>query len=193
LFGSGFIVICASRLLAVTINQSCEASSHEELRGGFRKLRNRSSGARGVFRTDRHRQAIGLICRRAYEGSQSICLLPNSSFILTRPQDFYRKFEAMNDDQPSNSTDQLSEVLRSDGRKKRLFRAQWRQRKRLLLRALVIFAGAALPLVVGAFWYVRKERQEAERRDLAVTRPEKQTLKGHAVTVPASDNRSSKT
>jgi WD40 repeat protein len=67
----------------------------------------------------------------------------------------------------------------------RLYRAQWQQRKRLRIRALVVFAGAALLLVVGAFWYVRKARQEAERRDLAVTRPEKQTLKGHAVSASA--------
>src|ERR1700740_1053109 len=91
----------------------------------------------------------------------------------------------MNNNQPSNSTDQLSDVPRSDRRKNQLFRAQWQKRKRLLIRALVIFAGATLLLVVGAFWYVRKERQGAERRDLAVTRPEKQTLKGHAVSASA--------
>lgn len=44
----------------------------------------------------------------------------------------------------------------------RLYRAQWQQRKRFRIRALVIFAGAAVLLVVGAFWYVRKERQEAD-------------------------------
>jgi WD40 repeat protein len=91
----------------------------------------------------------------------------------------------MNDDQPSNRIGPLPEAASSSHREDRLFETQPQQRKWRRSRRLLTFAGVALLLLLATIEYVRKQQLAAERLDLAVTRPEKQTFRKHEVSVTA--------
>jgi WD40 repeat protein len=63
--------------------------------------------------------------------------------------------------------------------------AKRRRRRQRLIRMGVTFVGMALLLSLGVAWYIRKQRQEAEKLDQSVTRHEARTLRGHEHSVNA--------
>src|SRR5262249_41449790 len=89
----------------------------------------------------------------------------------------------MNDNQPPNRTNSANDVMPSQDSEGNLTTTHLRRRRLRRIRTLVIFIGIAIVLALATSWYVRKQRQEAERLDQAVTRHEKRTLEGHQTIV----------
>jgi len=89
----------------------------------------------------------------------------------------------MNDNQPPNRTNSANDVMPSQDSEGNLTTTHLRRRRLRRIRTLVFFISIAFILALATSWYVRKQRQEAERLDQAVTWHEKRTLEGHQTIV----------
>lgn len=89
----------------------------------------------------------------------------------------------MNDDQPPNRTNSANDAMPSQDSEGNLTTTHLRRRRLRRIHTLVFFISIAFILALATSWYVRKQRQEAERLDQAVTRHEKRTLEGHQTIV----------